>query len=608
MTSLLGELRKRNVFRAAAAYLAVSWVLMQLAEITFPALGFDDEAILVLIGLLGIGFVPAVALAWVIEITPEGIKWERDLDRSGDLVRRTNRLLDRSIIVVLALGVAYLAADKFLLAPAREAANVEAGIEAAREEGRIEALDHTFGEKSIAVLPFINLSGDATQEYFSDGMSEQLLDLLAQIPELRVISRTSTFAFKGKRVGMHEIVEQLGVSHVLEGSVRWSGDQVRVTAQLIDARADAHLWSRTFDRPIDDIFAIQDEIATLVVQELKGTLLREAPTVEHTDPEAFALYLQARELSRGGTVEAYEASSALFEQAVELDPGYASAWNGIAVNAFKQYSRGLRYFDGGYEVARQAAQKALVADPGYAPALATLGLIEMEDSHDLNAAARYFERALALAPYDLEIIRHVVVFLQGLGRLDAAIALGEYAVSRDPVNAAHHANLGNSYRWSGRFDEAIAAYRRALRLSPELGAAHAFIGLCMLREGRNAEALETIRQEPFEPYRLIGLTLAHDALGEMDAADAALAQMIEKYAKEWAYNVAYLHAARGRADAAFEWLDRAVEYHDPGLSLITVEQQFASVHDDPRWAAFLQRIGKSPAQLEAIGFRADLPD
>jgi len=604
MTSLLGELRKRNVFRAAAAYLAVSWVLMQLAEITFPALGFDDEAILVLIGLLGIGFVPAVALAWVIEITPEGIKWERDLDRNGELVRRTNSLLDRSIIVVLALGVAYLAADKFLLAPARD----EARVEAAREKGRIEALDRSFGEKSIAVLPFINLSGDPGQEYFSDGMSEQLLDLLTSIPELRVISRTSAFAFKGRPVGMQEIVEQLGVSHVLEGSVRWSDDQVRVTAQLIDARADAHLWSRTFDRPIDDIFAIQDEIALLVVRELEGTLLRETPTVKPTEPEAFALFLQARELSRGGTTEAYEASSALYRDALAIDPNYAAAWNGLAVNSFKQFSRGLRYFEGGYDVAREAARKALDADPDFAPALATLGLIEMEDTHDLEAAARHFERALTLAPYDLEITRHAVVFLQGLGRLDAAIALGEYAVSRDPVNAAHHANLGNSYRWSRRFADAIAAYRRALRLSPELGAAHAFIALCLLNEERAGEALEIVRQEPFEPYRLIGLTLVQHALGDEAAADAALEQMIEKYAKEWAYNIAYLHAARGEVDAAFEWLDRAVEYRDPGLSLITVEEQFAPLHADPRWAAFLETLGKSPKQLDAVAFRVNLPD
>lgn len=602
--SFISELRRRNVFRAAAAYLAVSWVLMQLAEITFPAFGFSDQAILVLIALLVIGLVPALTLAWVFEITPEGIKRERDLDRSGDLARRTNRMLDRAIMLVLAAGITYLAVDKFVLDPARD----ETRIEAAREKGRVEALGQTYGEKSIAVLPFINLSGDPGQDYFSDGMSEQLLDLLAQIPELRVISRTSSFAFKGKTIGMQDIAEQLGVSHVLEGSVRWAGDQVRITAQLIDARADAHLWSQTFDRPIQDIFSIQDEIAAIVVQELKVTLLRQAPTVEHTDPEAFALYLRARQLSRTGTAEAYERANALYEQAVAIDPGYAAAWNGLAINTFKQFSRGLRYYDEGYGVARQAAQKSLLADPGYGPALATLGIIAMEDEHDFEAAARYFQRALTLAPYDLEIIRHVVVFLQGLGRLDDAIALGQYSVSRDPVNAAHHANLGNSYRWSNRNEEAIAAYRAALRLSPELGAAQSFIGVCLLHQGKTEEALAAVQLEPFEPYRLIGLALVHQARGDTARSDAVLAGLIEKYAKEWAYNIAYVHAVRGEIDAAFDWLDRAVAYHDPGLSLIAVEPQFGNLRNDPRWSAFLRELGKSPEQLGAIPFEVRLPD
>lgn len=601
--SFINELRRRNVFRAAAAYLAVSWVLMQLAEITFPAFGFSDRAILVLIALLAIGLVPALTLAWVFEITPEGVKRERDLDRSGELVRRTNHLLDRAIIVLLTLGVTYLAVDKFLLDPVRD----QARVEAAREKGRSEAIGRSYGDKSIAVLPFINLSGDPDQEYFSDGMSEQLLDLLSRIPELRVISRTSAFAFKGKQVGMQEIAEQLDVSYVLEGSVRWAGEQVRVTAQLIDAEADAHLWSQTFDRPIDDIFSIQDEIAAIVVQELKVTLLQQAPTVEHTDPEAFALYLRARQTGRTGTAAAYEQSSALYTQALAIDPDYAAAWNGLAVNAFKQFSRGLRYYEEGYGVAREAAEKALRAEPGYAPALATLGLVALEDAHDVAAAARYFQRALTLAPYDLEIIRHVVVFLQSLGRLDAAIALGEYAVSRDPVNAANHANLGNSYRWSGRPQDAVTAYRTALRLSPDLGAAHSFIGVALIAQGQNHAALEIIRQEPFEPYRLIGLALVHHAMNDTEGSDAALAELIEKYEKEWAYNIAYVHAVRGQLDLAFDWLDRAVEYKDPGLSLIVVEPNFANLESDPRWLEFLRGLGKSPDQLDSIVFDVALP-
>jgi TolB-like protein/Flp pilus assembly protein TadD len=596
--SLISEFRKRNVFRAAAAYVAVSWVLMQLAEITFPAFGLGDHAILVLITMLAIGFIPAVTLAWIFELTPEGIKRESELDRSSDLMRRTNRILDRVIIALLALGVTYLALDKFLLDPMRD----EARLEAAREEGRLDALETTFGTTSIVVLPFSNRSDEPGQDYFSDGLSEQLLELLSRFPELRVISRTSAFSFKDKNVDMREIVEQLGVSHVLEGSVRWARDRLRITAQLIDARHDTTLWTQTFDRPIDDIFEIQDQIATIVVQQLKVPLLGSTPAVEHTDPEAFLLYLQARQLSRDATDDAYERSNAMLRQALAIDPDYATAWNALAVNTFKQFSRGLRLYDDGYASAREAAQKALDADPDFAPALATLGLIAMEETNDFPAAAAYFERALRLAPYDLETIRHVVIFLQGLGRLDDAIALGEHAVSRDPVNASHVANLGNSYRWAGRDEEAIVAYRKALRLSPGLGAAHTFVGIALLNAGRPAEAIESIRLEPFEPYRLIGLALAHHALGERSAADAVLAELIEKYAHDWSYNIAYIHAYREDNEGAFKWLDEAVRFADPGLSLIVVEPLFGNLHDDARWADFLRELGKSPEQLEAIRF------
>ncbi|MBT8052249.1 MAG: tetratricopeptide repeat protein [Gammaproteobacteria bacterium] len=524
---------------------------MQLAEITFPAFGLSDQAILVLIVALAIGLVPALTLAWVFEITPEGIKRERDLDRAGDLARRTNNFLDRLIIVLLALGVTYLAFDKFLLDPVRD----EVRIEAAREKGRAEASGRVYGEKSIVVLPFINLSGDPEQEYFSDGMSEQLLELLSRIPELRVISRASAFSFKGKNVGMQEIADQLSVSHVLDGSVRLAGDQVRITAQLIDAQADANIWSQKYDRPIDDIFAIQDEIAAIVVQELKVKLLQQTPTVQHTKPEAFALFLQARQLSRSGTEEAYQRSSELYQESLSIDPNYAAAWNGLAVNYFKQFSRGIRYFDDGYGRAREAARKALDADPAYSPAFATLGLIAMDDANDLVEAARHFERALELAPHDLEIIRHVVVLLQGLGRLDEAIALGQYAIGRDPVNAPNYANLGNSYRWSRRPEEAISAYRAALRLSPDLGAAQSFIGIALLAQERHPEALESMEREPFEPYRLIGLTMVYHSLGEAAKSGAVLAQLIEKYGHEWAYNIAYVHAWRGDTEGVFQWLD-----------------------------------------------------
>jgi TolB-like protein len=288
--TLLSELKRRNVHRAAAAYVALSWLLIQIAETVLPLRVRGPRC--ARHHRLVIGFVPAVVLAWAFELTPEGIKREQDLDHRGAMAQRTNRLLDRLIMLLLALALAYFALDKFVLDPARDADREEVVARQARSEALVES----YGDKSIVVLPFVNMSGDPANEYFSDGISEELLNLLANIPELRVISRSSAFAFKGKDLKLTEIAEQLNVAHVLEGSVRKAGDRVRITAQLVDARSDTHLWSATFDRGLDDIFAIQDEIATEVVRKLKITLLGESPRVPETDPVAYALFLQARHL------------------------------------------------------------------------------------------------------------------------------------------------------------------------------------------------------------------------------------------------------------------------------------------------------------------------
>ncbi len=285
----------------------------------------------VIIALL-IGFVPAMVLAWAFELTPEGVKREQDLDHRSALAQRTNRLLDRLIMLLLALALAYFALDKFVFDPARDTAREQVVARQARSEALVES----YGENSIVVLPFVNMSDDPDNEYFADGISEELLNLLANVPELRVISRSSAFAFKGKDLKIGEIAEQLNVAHVLEGSVRKSGDRVRITAQLVDARSDTHLWSATYDRGFDDIFAIQDEIATEVVRHLKITLLGEAPRVPETDPEAYALYLRAGQLLMQFKPENIPAAEALLRQALERDPQNVRVVLGLA---FAQFQR-----------------------------------------------------------------------------------------------------------------------------------------------------------------------------------------------------------------------------------------------------------------------------
>ncbi len=309
--SLFAELRRRNVFRAGAFYIAATWALAQGISQLGPAIGVPDWTTRWFLVAAVVGFPFWIAFAWLYEFTPEGLKRESEINQTQSITRHTGRKLDVVIIGVLAVAVVLLVTDRFVL---------HHGV---NEESALPIEDH-----SIAVLPFVNMSDEKSNEYFSDGISEELLNLLAKIPQLQVTARTSSFSFKGKEVAIPQIARTLHVAHVLEGSVRKSGNAVRITAQLIRADTDAHLWSQTYDRKLDDIFAIQDEIAADVVKQLKVTLLGAAPKARTTDPEAYALYLQAGQLGGQFTAEAFAKSDALYRQVVAIDPNYAPAWNG----------------------------------------------------------------------------------------------------------------------------------------------------------------------------------------------------------------------------------------------------------------------------------------
>jgi len=460
-------------------------------------------------------------------------------------------------------------------------------------------------EKSIAVLPFVNMSSDKDQEFFSDGISEELLNLLAKIPELKVTARTSSFSFKGKNVEIPEIARQLGVAHVLEGSVRKSGDQVRITAQLIHAADGFHLWSETYDRKLDDVFKVQDEIAAKVVAELKVTLLGAAPKARTTDPKAYALYLQAKELGRQRTAEALAKSDALDEQVLAIDPRYVPAWVHLAAIFTEKSNLGVLPYKEGLARAREAAEKALAIDPDYAPAHGILGYLD--GFYDPAGAAQHLERALELDPTNLGVLGDSAGLLGNLGRFDGYLAVMEAVVHRDPVNVTRLFGLGIAQIFTGRYESAIASFRTILNLSPGMGGAHYYLSVARLQKGDGQAALAEIEQETTEVWRMIGLPMAYHALGRKPDSDAALAALITKYEKDYSFNIAYVHAFRGDADKAFEWLDKAVEYGDPGISEILLERLFDNIRSDPRWLPFLRKIGKAPEQLAKIEFHVTLP-
>jgi TolB-like protein/Tfp pilus assembly protein PilF len=586
--NLFAELRRRNVLRAGAFYAAAAWLLVQIATQVFPFYDLPSWAVRWVIGALACGFPFWIAFAWFYEFTPEGLKRESEVEPHESITHHTGRKLDFAIIGVLAVAVVLLVTDRFVL---HHGVNEEAAVPIA--------------EQSIAVLPFVNMSSDKEQEYFSDGITEELLNLLAKIPQLQVTARTSSFSFKGKNTAIPEIARTLHVAHVLEGSVRKSGNAVRITAQLIRAGTDTHLWSQTYDRKLDDIFAIQDEIAADVVKQLKLTLLGAAPKARTTDLEAYALYLQAVQLGRQGTAEAYKQSDALYRKVLAIDPRYAPAWAALAENFYHEANRGLLPIKEGYAQAREAATKALAVDSEYAPAHAALGYIAMNGDNDLGAA-EHFKHALALDPSDLSVLRNSAVLLANLGRLDEAQALEEAIVRRDPVNVTALYNLGLYQRYAVRLDASIASFRTVLSLAPGRGGAHAELGNALLLKGDAQGALAEIEQETSEVWKMIGLPMAYHALGRKAASDAALAALIAKYEKDGSSNIAYVYAFRGEADKAFEWLDK--EYNGPGgFAEIPIENLFDKIHADPRWLPFLRKVGKAPEQLAKIEFKVTLP-
>ena len=502
--SFFEELRRRNVLRAAAAYVALAWLVIQVVETLFPLFGLSDAAARAVVIVLAVGFVPAVIAAWAFELTPQGFRREAEVDHDSPAIRSNTRRLDRMIMVLLALGLAYFALDKFVISPQRQAELIATTAEEARREGRTEAIVGSYGDNSIAVLPFVNMSADPEQEYFADGISEELLNLLARIPELRVISRSSAFAFKGKDIEIPVIAERLNVAHILEGSVRKAGNRVRITAQLIEARSDTHLWSETYDRTLDDIFAIQTEIAEAIAEQMKVSLgLEEGERLVAVtgDLTAYDLYLQgrARMRERGPGVEE---AIGLFEAAVARDSNYAPAWASLAESYTLKPHHQAQFPDSAawanaFVAAESAARQALALDPGNASARVALGSIR-RDSRDWDAAAEQFERALALDPDNAEALHQHAEYLYGLGRIADGLEVAERSLALDPLTTIRHAIVAWGHLLDDDCDAAIAMAERGLELDPDMSNLVAAALTCEMYEGDD-DAAESRILRRFSP-------------------------------------------------------------------------------------------------------------
>ena len=574
MASVWGELKRRNVVRVGIAYAIVSWLLLQVVDVILDNIEAPTWVFQAILLLLVVGFPVALIFAWAFELTPEGLKKERDVDRSASITHVTGRKIDFVIIGVLVIAVGFLLIDKLYLSKGETAPDEIIATE----------------RKSIAVLPFVNMSDDPNNEYFSDGISEEILNLLANIPELRVTSRSSAFSFKGQNVDIPTMATRLNVAHVLEGSVRKSGDQLRITAQLIEVVSDTHLWSETYDRRLENVFAIQDEIAAAVVDALQITLLGKEPKATETDPEAYALYLQARHFMIRGTAEASQQAETLLKKALEIAPGFAPAWVDLGtLHWFQASTFGLRPYDEAGELARYAIQQALAVDPQNGQAYAGLARIEMNYDWDFALASQHLQQALALNPGDAHILRIAARLEQILGRVDAAIDLFRQSIVLDPL--AGHYGLGVNLYDAGRLEEAADSINMELSLNPGGASTQYRLGRVLLAQGDAPAALAAIKQEHDDGWRLAGLAVVQHALGDAGASDAALEELIERFSADMAYQIADAHAYRGEIDTAFDWLDQAYENRDSGMANLLLDPLLANLRDDLRWEPFLDKMG-----------------
>lgn len=458
---------------------------------------------------------------------------------------------------------------------------------------------------SIAVLPFVNMSDDAANEYFADGIAEQLLDMLSKIHGLRVASRTSAFSFKGSKVDIPTVAQRLNVATILEGSVRKARKRVRITVQLVQVATDSHLWSETYDRELQDIFAVQDDIAQSVVKELRSALLGEkrdssasasvkaevhaAAKGRGENTDAYQLYLQGRFLVARRTREGTAKGIKYLRRATALAPQYALAWAALAHAQVTEAGLGWTPYGEGHGPAREAAERAVALEPNLAEGHAALGLVRMRFDWDWPGAEASLRRALELAPADADVVLAAAWVVGSLGRLEESIALCRQAIALDPLNVLGHRYLGFFSQFAGLLEQAEAALKEAFDLNPLGAFTFEHLGQVYLAQGRFAAALAAFKKESDEGLRLLGLSAAYHALGREAQSSATLERL--SALPVHAFKMARGHAYRGDVDQAFEWLERAYAQHDAGLCNIKPQPLLRNLHGDPRWKRFLNKMG-----------------
>ncbi len=461
---------------------------------------------------------------------------------------------------------------------------------------------------SIAVLPFVNMSDDTGNEYFADGLAEELLNMLAKIRGLHVASRTSAFSFKGAKVDIPAIAQKLSVATILEGSVRKAGNHVRISAQLIHVATDSSLWSETYDRELKDIFAVQNDIARSVVTELRSALMGERPDAAAREAvkteievaargrgenaEAYRLYLQANFHHDRLTPEDHAIAIDAYREALALEPNYPLAWTGLAIAYAYYTSQGWRGYsvDEGLRLARKAAEKAIELAPDLAESQNAMGVVHYTNG-DWKDAQACFARALQLGAGNVLVTRYAAELLRTFGRYDEAIVLLQQAILVDPLSGVAYRYLARTYLAAGRLDEAQTAIRKSLELSPQAAFGHYYYSEICCAQGKLDKALDEANREIHRAFRLLALAMVYHALNRHAESDTALEELIATEADTSAFQIAEAFAYRDDPDAAFSWLEKAYIGRDSGMNFLRSSPSLRGLHNDARWLPFVEKVG-----------------
>jgi adenylate cyclase len=561
------ELKRRNVIKAGLAYLIVAWLITQVLSIILPTFEAPPYILKSALLILLVVFPVWIVFSWIYEFTPEGIKKTIDIEPEVSMMPKTESKLNKVIIFALSLAVIILVIDRFTNKP-------------------VKVLN--LGEKSIAVLAFADMSPEKDHEYFSDGISEELLNILVKIPELKVISRTSSFSYKDKNLTATEIGGELNVSHILEGSIRKAGNTVRITAQLINTNDGSHEWSRTYDRNLDSIFKIQDEIAGEVSKQLELSLLGISERAYSPVTEAYNLYLQAKHLIRQNTKGSYLLAEDLVKQAIAVDSSYSDAWDLLG----SIYNTGSYNFNIGNVQERtvkgiKAIEKAIELDPNSADAYATLASLK-ERIWKFEESARYLNRALELEPNNAVIIGTAA--LHTFGDIEKAVELLKKAIKLDPLVYTNYYNLGFAFYRLGRFEDAMEAFNKYTVYYPNSQILHYMKGQVLLAQGKKEEALKEFKQETHEFFSSYGMNFILYAMRGESNSKVVFNEFLKKFSQTDPANTADLYAFRGDYEKAFEYLNKAFDIKDSVLMEALSYPSFKPMYKDPRWRAFIKKI------------------